>query len=256
MLLSLLLYNILVWYLAVLQLKLTLPLRREKANADCGELQIELDDLHISMNEIVRLDDSSPETRTHHVLKGMNNSTSNNQPSTSNHVTSTGVPSTRSLNPATANGVGADGNIQLEMDSLTLDTTDSARWTPSNAGGSLHTQQQRQPSPVTLRGNATEVPGVSAAGSSSNLLGVSTPGGSANTGSGTTTSKTSLLPPIPGYVSLPPTSISPSSTSPMPSTLPRPHQATTASKFWGISNLSCVSILYQYHVCPSKSMWS
>lgn len=236
----------------MLQLKLTLPLRREKANTDCGELQIELDDLHMSVSDIVRLSNSSPDMRSRRFTDGVTSSagvtsdTSDHLPPSTNHVTSTVLavgPSARGSNSATENGVGAEADTRPQMDLLTLDETDSARWTPSDTGGTVQLQQQRQPSPVTLRGNVTEASGTSAGGGAGAavLLGVSTSEGDVSSGStGVGASSTSLLPPIPGYVQQPPPPLIPSSTA---STLPRPQQATTTGEFFGIS-ISCpVSIL-------------
>jgi hypothetical protein len=147
-------------FFKVCNVKLTIPLRREKATSNCGELQIELDDLHVTMGS------GSPVSET------SESQPLNSVPSTSNHVATT------SETPETlANNLGT---------LITLDTPESGRRSQEGAASQEH------PSPTT-----TPTPGAVGRGGVASTVGVASVGGSVVTGGGRGSGTSSPAAPVP-----------------------------------------------------------
>lgn len=140
--------------------KMTLPLRREKAVADCGELYIELDDLQVSVGD--PLGGTSPASRSPEPAS-----------TTSQSVTAPNGDAT------TSSRLVAEATNQIDL--MSLDTPDMSR---RGTGGSSPTTS---PTPTTTGttsvGNAARV-GVAASLAATVGNSTATLGGSSSMGSG------------------------------------------------------------------------
>jgi len=164
----------------VQQVKLTLPLRREKPAGQSGDIEIELDDLHIALSDVVRVTTDGPEGSP--------------EPVTSNH--SQAVTSLNSANNADSLvptvdllGISSTGDSSSQLGG----TSNQPRGTSSQPVGSASgtsqpsPQQSRKNSPRSSRGNVSAGPTVQmlAAAKSGRRLGPT-----ANTTTPTTTTAT------------------------------------------------------------------
>ena len=120
------------------ELKMTLPLRKEKSVTVCGELYIQLDDLHISVS------DSTLTTN------GGGTDTTVPQ-SISNHVTtSPSASSVRTANVEASENRDTNNDITLsnQLSLLAVETPTNRRGQGSSRGGAS-TGSSQQPSPST-----------------------------------------------------------------------------------------------------------
>ena len=124
-------------------LKLTLPLKKEKdANAECGKLYIELDDLHITVADSAR-------SSNHTSAQEQSTSSPMGSASSTNHVTVTPPEGSVRTNGPTSGGIVSSGLATMDpltdqMNLISLDTPDLGR---HNQGGGASTGSSRQPSP-------------------------------------------------------------------------------------------------------------
>lgn len=155
--------------------KMTIPLRREKATSDCGELYIELDDLQISMGDITG---NSPTSNT-----SADSRTLNSVRPDSNHVATTSGMAT-SETVAGSNSSTLDVNNLLPL--MSLDTPEPNRRGQELDVGTASRGSSGQPSPST-----TPTPtgaggrgGVAAVAAVASTVGVTSVGASGGTGGG------------------------------------------------------------------------
>ena len=169
---------------AVHELKLVLPLKREKGNSNCGEIEIELNDLHMQLpgsNSTTESDGHIQDNRTASTTSGSAAGTQNGPTSTA--VAAGGV----------ASGVASLANdvnlMQLETpepqrrtgsvsQATTTSSTATARATPtaSTALSSANGSAQTTTSPASDRQSVLAVPGIA---------GVAAVGGAATTAAAT-----------------------------------------------------------------------
>lgn len=149
-------------------LKLTIPLRREKATSDCGTLDIELDDLQMSLGE-----PNSPTTSDPTSSRTM----------TSNHVDTTS-PTVGSTSEAVANSnLATTSDLDAQLALITLNTPDISR---------------RGQDSDSSRGNSPSTPGGRGGVAVASTVGVASIGGGGGTGAGRGSGTSSPAPnPVP-----------------------------------------------------------
>lgn len=157
-------------------IKLTLPLRREKSTSDCGELIIELDDLHMTLSDTTATAQTTP--RDSSVSPAQTTATTSH----GNHLTapSTSTPVIRTVgSPVEGDPNRTSSTIDNHMSLITLDTPESSRrLQPDTERVVASTGSSRQPSPSTSPTPTTRTASVGAVGVATGAaVGAATTGG-------------------------------------------------------------------------------